>query len=154
MTLPAPDPGHFWQFFLSAAAAIVIIERCLALYRNYIRTPDPMPPLHKEYTPRVDHEKLTMRVDGVVGEMRTGFRSLDHERRVSVAKCYEKTEQAINHLRGEIKADSLQQRSETKEELVQFRNEMRTDIRGIHDSVRAIATTVAKHEERTLKHEN
>jgi hypothetical protein len=64
----APDAVEYYQYFVITAAVLVTAKAALDLWKNHLRPPEPVPPLHKEYAAREDLRTLEARLDSLVVE--------------------------------------------------------------------------------------
>ncbi len=65
----APGPTEYYQYFVITASVIVALKHALDLWKAHLRTPDPVPPLHKEFASQKSLADLDARLDHLV----TGF---------------------------------------------------------------------------------
>jgi hypothetical protein len=87
--LGEPDAVQYYQYFVITAALLVTAKTLLDLWKSHLRTPEPIPPLHKEYAARDDLRTLETRLTSLAAEH--DHRSAEHSRLSSASreKIYE-----------------------------------------------------------------
>ncbi|MDR2982003.1 MAG: hypothetical protein LBV12_07115 [Puniceicoccales bacterium] len=94
--LPSPDPSHFWQWCLSAAALLATVYTCVCLWQKLF--PKASPPLNEKFVSRKEYERLSNKVEEVDDKIDARFREAAIAASASRDKLYTQVNLQREHI--------------------------------------------------------